>query len=957
MCEADFEADGFSWGDSTWTEAGSKDVVFQTVNGCDSIVTVTLEINDTYTADETTPVERALCEADFEADGFSWGDSTWTEAGSKDVVFQTVNGCDSIVTVTLEINDTYTADETTPVERALCEADFEADGFSWGDSTWTEAGSKDVVFQTVNGCDSIVTVTLEINDTYTADETTPVERALCEADFEADGFSWGDSTWTEAGSKDVVFQTVNGCDSIVTVTLEINDTYTADETTPVERALCEADFEADGFSWGDSTWTEAGSKDVVFQTVNGCDSIVTVTLEINDTYTADETTPVERALCEADFEADGFSWGDSTWTEAGSKDVVFQTVNGCDSIVTVTLEINDTYTADETTPVGRALCEADFEADGFSWGDSTWTEAGSKDVVFQTVNGCDSIVTVTLEINDTYTADETTPVERALCEADFEADGFSWGDSTWTEAGSKDVVFQTVNGCDSIVTVTLEINDTYTADETTPVERALCEADFEADGFSWGDSTWTEAGSKDVVFQTVNGCDSIVTVTLEINDTYTADETTPVERALCEADFEADGFSWGDSTWTEAGSKDVVFQTVNGCDSIVTVTLEINDTYTADETTPVERALCEADFEADGFSWGDSTWTEAGSKDVVFQTVNGCDSIVTVTLEINDTYTADETTPVERALCEADFEADGFSWGDSTWTEAGSKDVVFQTVNGCDSIVTVTLEINDTYTADETTPVERALCEADFEADGFSWGDSTWTEAGSKDVVFQTVNGCDSIVTVTLEINPSYTADETEKVTITECEADITFPYAYGDSSFAEPGTKDIIFQTVNGCDSIVTVEIIVNPTYYDTDNDVICASDLPYTYGDSIFYTSDTKDVVFSTVDGCDSIITFDLIVLENPEDTIDVTACDEYELNGEVYTESGTYTQTFETDNGCIGTITVNLTILEGTRNVISAVVCDSYTLNGRTYTTTGSYRQHTTNAAGCVQYHVIL
>ncbi|WP_321346085.1 gliding motility-associated C-terminal domain-containing protein [uncultured Draconibacterium sp.] len=931
----------YTYGDSTFTAAGTKDVVFSTINGCDSIITFTLEVNPTYTGTDSD----VICDSELP---YTYGDSTWTAAGSKDVVFSTINGCDSIVTVNLIINDTYTADETTPVKRELCEADFLADGFAWGDSTWTAAGSKDVVFSTINGCDSIVTVNLIINDTYTADETTPVKKELCEADFEADGFSWGDSTWTTAGSKDVVFSTINGCDSIVTVNLIINDTYTADETTPVKRELCEADFEADGFAWGDSTWTAAGSKDVVFSTINGCDSIVTVNLIINDTYTADETTPVKRELCEADFEADGFAWGDSTWTAAGSKDVVFSTINGCDSIVTVNLIINDTYTADETTPVKRELCEADFEADGFSWGDSTWTTAGSKDVVFSTINGCDSIVTVNLIINDTYTADETTPVKKELCEADFEADGFAWGDSTWTAAGSKDVVFSTINGCDSIVTVNLIINDTYTADETTPVKKELCEADFEADGFAWGDSTWTAAGSKDVVFSTINGCDSIVTVNLIINDTYTADETTPVKRELCEADFEADGFSWGDSTWTTAGSKDVVFSTINGCDSIVTVNLIINDTYTADETTPVKKELCEADFEADGFAWGDSTWTAAGSKDVVFSTINGCDSIVTVNLIINDTYTADETTPVKRELCEADFEADGFSWGDSTWTTAGSKDVVFSTINGCDSIVTVNLIINDTYTADETTPVKRELCEADFEADGFAWGDSTWTAAGSKDVVFSTINGCDSIVTVNLIINDTYTADETTPVKRELCEADFEADgFSWGDSTWTTAGSKDVVFSTINGCDSIVTVTLTVIESTFETISRTVCDQ---VTINDSTYNESGTYIQNLTNANGCDSTLTINLIVLDSPEDTIDVTTCDEYQLNDSVYTQSGTYTQVVESEEGCTGTITVNLTILESTQEMINQVVCDSYTLNGRTYTESGTYRQYTTNDAGC-------
>ena len=64
MSEADFDADGFSLVDSTWTVSRyHRLIVFLLlVNDCDlASVTDTLDFyTDNYTADETSPVERAF---------------------------------------------------------------------------------------------------------------------------------------------------------------------------------------------------------------------------------------------------------------------------------------------------------------------------------------------------------------------------------------------------------------------------------------------------------------------------------------------------------------------------------------------------------------------------------------------------------------------------------------------------------------------------------------------------------------------------------------------------------------------------------------------------------------------------------------------------------------------------------------------------------------------------------
>ena len=158
----------------------------------------------------------------------------------------------------------------------------------------------------------------------------------------------------------------------------------------------------------------------------------------------------------------------------------------------------------------------------------------------------------------------------------------------------------------------------------------------------------------------------------------------------------------------------------------------------------------------------------------------------------------------------------------------------------CISFDTIAVLVLPAYTGTDSD----VICDSELP---YTYGDSTFTAAGTKDVVFSTINGCDSIITFTLDVNPTYTGTDSDVI----CDSEL--PYTYGDSTFTAAGTKDVVFSTINGCDSIITFTLDVNPTYTGTDSDVICDSELPYTYGDSTFTAAGTKDVVFSTINGCD--------------------------------------------------------------------------------------------------------
>ncbi len=257
-------------------------------------------------------------------------------------------------------------------------------------------------------------------------------------------------------------------------------------------------------------------------------------------------------------------------------------------------------------------------------------------------------------------------------------------------------------------------------------------------------------------------------------------------------------------------------------------------------------------------------------------------------------------------------------------------------------MVTVNLYLNPTYTADENTDVDTTICEADLP---FSYEGTVFTAEGSKDITFQTVNGCDSVVTVNLYLNPTYTADENTDVDTTICEADL--PFSYEGTVFTAEGSKDITFQTVNGCDSVVTVNLHVLENSYTVIDTMVCDS---LVLNGETFYTTGTKIQTFTNQAGCDSILTINLFVLLSDTITIDTTTCDELVVNDSTYTKTGVYEQYLSNDYGCSSTLIINATILKSTEHTIDTTVCYEYTLNDFTYYESGQYIQHLDNLAGC-------
>ncbi|MBP1630202.1 MAG: hypothetical protein H6Q15_1095, partial [Bacteroidetes bacterium] len=248
----------------------------------------------------------------------------------------------------------------------------------------------------------------------------------------------------------------------------------------------------------------------------------------------------------------------------------------------------------------------------------------------------------------------------------------------------------------------------------------------------------------------------------------------------------------------------------------------------------ITTSICEGDFYTNYGANIDS----AG----VYNFVNGCDSVI-LTLSINPFY--NDTIIAE--ICQGDtYALNGFNV-----STAGLHTLNLQTIKGCDSIVNLTLTVNSIY--NDTIIAE--ICQGDtYALNGFNV-----STAGLHTLSLQTIKGCDSIVNLTLTVNPIYN----DTIIAEICQGDT---YALNGFNVSTAGLHTLSLQTIKGCDSIVNLTLTVNPIYNDTIIAEICQGETYNQFGfnESItgFYTQSLK-----TIKGCDSIVNLNLIVNPTPD------------------------------------------------------------------------------------------
>jgi hypothetical protein len=131
----------------------------------------------------------------------------------------------------------------------------------------------------------------------------------------------------------------------------------------------------------------------------------------------------------------------------------------------------------------------------------------------------------------------------------------------------------------------------------------------------------------------------------------------------------------------------------------------------------------------------------------------------------------------------------------------------------------------------------------------------------------------------------------------------------------------------------------------------VICDT-FPSPSGNYKWISNGIYSDTLTNVQGCDSIITVNLTVLKSTSSSITIAGCESYMApDGIEYTISGIKTAVIPNAAGCDSTITIDLTIKNSTSASITESACDSYTApDGTEYITSGIKTAMIPNAAGC-------
>ena len=191
--------------------------------------------------------------------------------------------------------------------------------------------------------------------------------------------------------------------------------------------------------------------------------------------------------------------------------------------------------------------------------------------------------------------------------------------------------------------------------------------------------------------------------------------------------------------------------------------------------------------------------------------------------------------------------------------------------------------------------------------------------------------------------------------------------YVFGGDTLVEEVTnKAHKFTSINGCDSIVTLNLTILdsiPVTYETA--YICFGKEPYFWEakNKTYYSATTDTVVLpSVLTGCDSTVVLTVIAVEELKSTVTDTICfgDSIEWGGKYYKKDGQYDMHLQSAiSGCDSIVTLNLTIrpmIEPTYTPDTICSGDAYIWNGQTYNATGEYSYTHTSIHGCDSVEIL-
>ncbi len=867
--------------------------------------------------------------------------------------------------------------------------------YSWSNSANTSSivvstsGNYTVTVSLPNGCSSTASTNVTV-----ADVPVPVimgNTSICEGQtttLTANGGSnylWNNGSTnntinvSQSGVYTVTVTNTEDCSATTNVTVTVNPLPNV--SISGNNSFCQGDNTtltvtgANSYVWSNTstnptlTVSSAGTYTVTGTDANNCTNTATKTVTVNPTY----NIPLTQSICQGE----SYNFYGQNLTTAGTYTHTLQTVNSCDSVLTLTLTVKPLPTPSITG--NTTLCEGEstnLTANGgvsYFWNNGSTnnnisvSQNGVYIVTATNAEGCSNTANVTVTVNPLPNV--SISGNNSFCQGDNTtltatgANSYVWSNSstnnaiTVINAGSYTVTGTDANGCSSTATKTIAVNPTY----NIPLTHSICQGE----SYNFYGQNLTTAGTYTHTLQTVNGCDSVLSLTLTVKSLPSPSITG--NTIICEGQtttLTANGgvsYIWSNASTnnsisvSQSGVYTVTATNTDGCSNTANITVTVNSLPTI--TIGGNNSFCQgSDVQltatgASTYLWNNGssnaiiTVTNAGSYTVTGTDANGCSSTATTTVSVNPTY----NIPLTHSICQGE----SYNFYGQNLTTAGTYIHTLQTVNGCDSVLTLTLSVSPLPTP--SISGNTTICDGEnttLTANGgitYLWSNGSTnntisvSQSGVYIVTATNTDGCSNTANITVTVNPlptitingNTTVCEGSSTTLTASGAD-SYIWSTGDNTasvnISAFGIYTVTGTSIAGCSNSTDVTVLVSqlPVITITGETDICAGEsttLTANGGATYLWSNGTTETTITTSTagtyqvigyneaGCNATASAYVNVWQPATSEFSVECPDScYTWNGQDYCTSGDYTQTFQTVHGCDSVVTLHLTITVG-------------------------------------------
>ena len=277
---------------------------------------------------------------------------------------------------------------------------------------------------------------------------------------------------------------------------------------------------------------------------------------------------------------------------------------------------------------------------------------------------------------------------------------------------------------------------------------------------------YNSSGTYTIPFQSHMGCDSFLLREVYIN----SNTTSSISAAVCDSFISPLGI-----VYKKSGTYYNVLDNAAGCDSVITINLQVGA-----EEAFIDTTVCEKYISPDG-----TEYTSSGSYSNTIMSYINCDSLINIDLTVN----YNSSSFISDYICDSVLSPSGTQY----YKSAGTYNETLISSVGCDSVVT--MELTSAKTENTITP---DVCESYLSPKG-----NIYEETGTYYETLVNHLNCDSLLTIDLNVRKSTESE----VIVNACEP-ISSPsnrYMYTESGLY----LDTIVNAA-GCDSFVSTDLTI---------------------------------------------------------------------------------------------------------------------------------------------------